>query len=60
MFVLEYKQLHMVKEPMRKNCTTQSYRWKQYALCEEREPLQAIIDKQRRPGEWRIEELPHN
>lgn len=60
MFVLEYKQLYIVKEPMRKNCTTQSYRWKQYAVCEEREPLQAIIDKQMRPDEWRIEEFRRN
>ena len=60
MYVLEYKQLHIVKEPMRKNCTTQSYRWKQCAICEEREPLQAIIDKQIRHDKWRIEELPHN
>lgn len=60
MFVLEYKQLYIVKEPMRKNCTTQSYRWKQYALCEEREPLQAIIGKQKRPDEWRIVECPRH
>ena len=45
MFVLEYKELYIVKEPMRKNCTTQSYRWQQYALCKERELLQDIIDK---------------
>ena len=60
MFVLEYKELYIVKEPMRKNCTTQSYRWKQYALCKEREPLQDIIDKKKRPHEWRIEELPND
>lgn len=59
MFVLEYKQLHIVKEPMRKNCTCQSYRWKQYAMCEDRQPLQDIIDKQPRPDEWRIEEYPN-
>lgn len=58
MFVLEYKQLHIVKEPMTKNCTCQSYRWKQYAKCEEREPLQEILSRQKRPDEWRIEEYP--
>lgn len=59
MFVLEYKQLHIVKEPMRKNRTCQSYRWKQYAMCEDRQPLQDIINKQPRPEEWRIEEYPN-
>ena len=59
MFVLEYKQLHIVKEPMRKNCTCQSYRWKQYAMCDDRQPLQDFIDKQPRPDEWRIEEYPN-
>lgn len=60
MFVLEYKQLHIVKDgvPMTKNRTHQTYRWKQYAMCEERQPLQDIIDKQKRPDEWRIEEYP--
>lgn len=59
MFVLEYKQLHIVKEPMRKNCTCQSYLWKQYAMCDDRQPLQDFIDKQPRPDEWRIEEYPN-
>lgn len=60
MFVLEYKQLYIVKDgvPMTKNRTHQTYRWKQYAMCEERQPLQDIIDKQKRPDEWRIEEYP--
>lgn len=60
MFVLEYKELYIVKEPMRKNCTTQSYQWKQYALCKEREPLQDIIDKDKLNREWRIEEFPND
>lgn len=58
MFVLEYKQLHIVKEPMAKNCTCQSYRWKQYAKCTEREPLEKILREQSRPDNWRIEEYP--
>lgn len=58
MFVLEYKRLYIVKEEMRKNRTCQSYRWKQYAVCEDREPLQAIIDIQQHPDQWRIVELP--
>ena len=44
---------------MRKNCTCQSYRWKQYAMCDDRQPLQDFIDKQPRPDEWRIEEYPN-
>lgn len=57
MFVLEYKQLHIVKEPMRKNCTCQSYRWKQYAICDRREPLEQLMSQQDRPDEWRIEPM---
>ena len=60
MFVLEYKELYIVKEPMRKNCTTQSYRWQQCALCKERERLQDIIDKDKLNREWRIEEFPND
>ena len=59
MFILEYKQLHIVKDNMRKNCTCQSYRWKQYAMCEEREPLDEIMSKQKRPENWRIVTLDH-
>lgn len=58
MFVLEYKQLHIVKEPMLKNSTCQTYRWKQYAMCEEREPLEAVLAKKERKEDWRIEEYP--
>ena len=57
MFSLEYKQLYIVPEPLTRNRTCQSFRWKQYALCDESAPLQAIIDKQERPDEWRITEL---
>lgn len=50
MFVLEYKQLHIVSEsvPMTKNRTHQTYRWKQYAMCEDREPLEQILNSQKR------------
>ena len=60
MFVLEYKQLHIVKEPLTKNCTCQSYRWKQYAMCEEREPLEEILNNQKYKISWRIEEYPNH
>ena len=59
MFVLEYKQLHIVKETQRKNCTCQSYRWKQYAMCEERQPLEEILNNQKDKSGWRIEEYPN-
>ncbi len=60
MFVLEYKQLHIVKDgvPMTKNRTHQTYRWKQYAMCEERKPLEQIMNAQKNKQDWRIEEYP--
>lgn len=59
MFVLEYKQLYIVKEPLRKNCCCQSYRWKQYVMCETREPLEEILNNQKDKSGWRIEEYPN-
>lgn len=32
----------------------QGYRWKQYAVCEEREPLEQIKATKKRPEEWRV------
>jgi hypothetical protein len=63
-FILEYKQLYIVPEPLTKNRTCQSYRWKQFAMCESREALQKIIDKAAESRNfherenWRIEEYP--
>jgi len=54
MFVLEYKQLHIVREEQTKNRTCQSYRWKQAAICESMEPLEAIRSAKTRPEEWRV------
>ena len=54
MYVLEYKQLHIVREEQTKNRTCQSYRWKQAAICESREPLEAIRSAKTRPEEWRV------
>ena len=34
MYALEYKQLYIPREALTKNRTCQSYRWKQYAVCE--------------------------
>lgn len=54
MYVLEYKSLYIPHEELTKNRTFQSYRWKQYAMCEERGPLEQIRAAQKRPEEWRI------
>lgn len=42
MYVLEYKELYIVPELLTKNRTCQSYRWKQAAVCTEREPLEQL------------------
>lgn len=55
MYILYYKQLHIVKEPMRQNCTCQSWRGKQLAMCKEKEPLQEYIDKQKDKNMYYIE-----
>lgn len=54
MYALEYKQLYIVPEPLTKNRTCQSYRWKQHAICDSPEPLEDIRKKQNRPDDWRV------
>lgn len=54
MYALEYKQLFIIREPMLKNSTTQTYRWKQAAVCESAEPLERLRASKRNPDEWRI------
>lgn len=54
MFILERKELYIVPESLTKNRTCQSFRWKQYAMCEEREPLDEMVKKQRFPDNWRV------
>lgn len=54
MYALEYKQLYIPREALTKNRTCQSYLWKQYAVCEEREPLEQIKATKKRPEEWRV------
>lgn len=58
MFILYYKELYIVKEPVRGNCTCQTYRNKQIAMCESREPLQEYIDNQKDKSRYFIEEQP--
>lgn len=57
MFVLEYKQLFVPREELTKNRTFQSFRWKQYAICEEREPLERIRTERKRPENWRVVQM---
>lgn len=54
MYALEYKQLYIPREALTKNRCFQGYRWKQYAVCEEREPLEQIKATKNRPEEWRV------
>ena len=54
MYALEYKQLYIPRDALTKNRTCQSYRWKQYAVCEEREPLEQIKATKKRLEEWRV------
>ncbi len=53
-----YKELHIVKEPMRQNCTCQTYRNKQIAMCEEEKTLQDYIDRQKDKNRYYIEKQP--
>ena len=55
MYILYYKQLHIVKESMTRNCTCQTYRNKQIAMCEEEKPLQDYIDSQKNKDRYFIE-----
>ena len=57
MYALYYKELHIIKEPMTKNCTCQTYRNKQLAICEEKEPLQEYINNQKQKDRYFIEKL---
>lgn len=57
MYSLEYKTLYIPRENMTKNRTFQGYRWKQYAVCEDREALEAIIGSAKNPKNWRIIKL---
>lgn len=58
MYILYYKELHIVKEAMTKNRTCQTYRNKQIAMCEEEKPLQDYIDKQKDKDRYFIEKQP--
>ena len=57
MFALEYKEFYIVPEEITKNRTCQSYRWKQYAISEDKDALEAIRVAQKRPDDWRVIEM---
>ena len=59
MYILYYKEFHIVREPMLKNCTCQTYRNKQIAMCEETQPLQDYIDRQKDKDRYFIEKTAY-
>lgn len=58
MYILYYKEPYVVKEALTKNRTCQTWRGKQIAMCESREPLQAWINRQKRKDLYYIEKQP--
>lgn len=58
MYILYHKELYIVKEPLTKNRCCQSWRGKQIAMCEEREPLENYIKNQKHPKDYYIEKQP--
>lgn len=58
MFVLQLKEHYIVKTELTKNRTCQSYRWKDKAMCEDKEPLLYYAENLYRDPriEWRIEQ----
>ena len=61
MFALLHKDFYIVKEPMRKNCTHQTWRGKQIAVSVDRQLLQDYIDSQPEnvKDQFYIESLGH-
>lgn len=59
MYILYYKQFHIVKEPMTRNCTCQTTRNKQIAMCEDIEPLKDYISHQPDKDKYFIEKQPY-
>lgn len=53
MFFLERAELYIVPEPMTKNRTHQTTRWKQVAMCEDKEPLIEYKRLHETPG-WKL------
>lgn len=58
MYILYYKERYIIKEPLTKNRTHQTWRGAQLAMCEEKQPLQDFINKQNNPDKYYIEKQP--
>lgn len=58
MYALEHKQLYIPREALTKNRCFQGFRWKQYAVCAEKEPLERVLAEQKRKENWRIIQMP--
>lgn len=59
MYILYYKELCIVKEPMRQNSTCQTWRGKQLAMCEDEKLLREYIERQRDKERYYIEKQPY-
>ena len=59
MYILYHKELYIIKEPLTKNRTHQTWRGKQVAMCEKEQPLQDYINKQKNPDDFYIEKQPY-
>lgn len=57
MFVLEHKQLYIVKEELTKKQDLPILSMETIRNGEERGPLDDILKKQKRPEDWRVERL---
>ena len=55
-YIVETKYLHIVKEPLIKNRTHQTYRWKQMFITEDLKIAENYIKSQSQPKNFRIVE----
>lgn len=60
MFFLEHAELYIIQEPMTKNRTHQTTRWKQIAMCKSEKPLLEYKNLHEEPGyKLRVVEVAH-
>ena len=58
MFILYHKELYIIKEPLTKNCTCQTWRGKQIAMCDSKEELEKYRQTMKHPENYYIEKQP--
>lgn len=58
MYILYYKELYIISEPLTQNCTTQTWRGKQIALSESKEALEDYRQTLSHPERYYIEKQP--